>query len=190
MPVIEQEKSTVIEQETTEARATPTRHVPPAPSKRLPAIVLAAALLAMALIVTGIVFVAGGSDKAAISKGAPAPAPAAARAPAAAASIGVTLKEFTVSPAPSAGRAGRVTFRVRNAGALGHEFVVLRTSKSAGALLKGRKASEAGNVGEIGDLQPGVTKTLRLNLKAGHYALIRNLPGHYAAGQRADFVVK
>ena len=188
MPVIEQEKSTVIEQETTEARATPTRHVPPAPSKRLPAIVLAAALLAVALIVTGIVFVAGGSDKAAISKG--APAPAAARAPAAAASIGVTLKEFTVSPAPSAGRAGRVTFRVRNAGALGHEFVVLRTSKSAAGLLKGGKASEAGNVGEIGGLQPGVTKTLRLNLKAGHYALICNLPGHYAAGQRADFVVK
>ena len=57
-------------------------------------------------------------------------------------------------------------------------------------LLKDGKASEAGNIGEIGDLQPGVTKTLRLNLKPGHYALICNLPGHYAAGQRADFVVK
>ena len=188
MPVIEQEKPAVIEQEMAEARATPTRHVPPPPSKRLPAIVLAAALLAVALIVTGIVFVAGGRDEAATSAG--APTPAAAPAPAAAASIGVTLKEFTVSPAPSTGRAGRVTFRVHNTGAVGHEFVVLRTSKSAAGLLQGGKASEAGNVGEIGDLQPGVTKTLRLNLKPGHYALICNLPGHYAAGQRADFVVK
>jgi uncharacterized cupredoxin-like copper-binding protein len=188
MPVIEQEKPAVIEQETADARATPTRHVPPAPSKRRPAIVLAAALLAVALIVTGIVFVAGGSDKAATSAGAPAPTTAPASATVA--SIGVTLKEFTVSPDPSAGRAGRVTFRVRNAGAVGHEFVVLRTSKSAADLLKDGKASEAGNVGEIGDLQPGVTKTLRLNLKPGHYALICNLPGHYTAGQRADLVVR
>ena len=188
MPVIEQEKPAVIEQETTDARATPTRHVPLAPSKRRPAIVLVAALLAVAPIVTGIVFVASGGDEAAISPG--APAPTTAPAPAAAASIGVTLKDFTVSPAPSTGRAGRVTFRVRNAGAVGHEFVVLRTSKSAAGLLKGAKASEAGNIGEIGDLEPGVTKTLRLNLKPGHYALVCNLPGHYAAGQRADFVVK
>jgi uncharacterized cupredoxin-like copper-binding protein len=188
MPVIEQEQRAVIEQETTEARATRTRHVPAPPSKRLPAILLATALLGVALLVTGIVLAAGGSDKAAT--GAAAPAPAVAPAPAAAASIGVTLKEFTVSPAPSTGRAGRVTFRVRNAGAVGHEFVVLRTTKSAAGLLKGAEASESGNVGEIGDLQPGVTKTLRLNLKPGHYALICNLPGHYAAGQRADFVVK
>jgi uncharacterized cupredoxin-like copper-binding protein len=192
MPVIEQEKPTVIEKETTEAR-TPTRPVPSPASKRLPAIVLAAALLAVALIVTGIVLAAGGSETSATNAPAPAPAatPVAAPAPAAvAASIGVTLKEFTVFPAPSAGRAGRLTFRVRNAGAVGHEFVVLRTSKSAAGLLQGGRASEAGNVGEIGDLQPGVTKTLRLNLKPGHYALICNLPGHYAAGQRADFVVK
>ena len=112
------------------------------------------------------------------------------RRPAAAARIGVTLKEFTVSPAPAAGRAGKVTFRVRNAGAVRHEFVVLRTTKAAADLLKGSEASEAGNVGEIGDVKPGATKTLRLDLKAGHYALICNLPGHYVAGQRADFVVK
>jgi uncharacterized cupredoxin-like copper-binding protein len=67
---------------------------------------------------------------------------------------------------------------------------VLRTNKPAGSLLKGAEADEAGNVGEIGDIQPGAGKTLALKLKAGHYALICNLPGHYRAGQHADFTVK
>jgi uncharacterized cupredoxin-like copper-binding protein len=59
-----------------------------------------------------------------------------------------------------------------------------------GALLKGARADEAGNVGETGDLQAGASKTLRLRLKPGHYALICNLPGHYVAGQRTDFTVR
>ena len=57
-------------------------------------------------------------------------------------------------------------------------------------MLKGDEASEAGNVGEIPGLAPGATKTLRLTLKAGHYALICNMAGHYMAGQRIDFTVK
>lgn len=104
--------------------------------------------------------------------------------------IGVSLKEFTINPAPAQAPAGRVTFNVKNNGAVPHEFVVLRTDKPAGSLLKGAEADEAGNVGEIGDLQPGSLKTVALKLKAGHYALICNLPGHYRAGQHADFTVK
>ena len=121
---------------------------------------------------------------------APAAPTAAAPAPAAAGRIGVTLKEYSVAPSPAVGTAGKVTFNVRNAGAIPHEFVVLRTAKPAGSLLKGAEADEAGNVGEIGDLQPGQAKTLSLPLKAGHYALICNLPGHYKAGQHADFTVR
>ena len=101
-----------------------------------------------------------------------------------------TLKEYTVTPRPSEVAAGRVAFKVRNAGAINHEFVVLRTNKKASELLKGNEADETGNVGEIGDIQPGQTKTLSLNLKAGHYALICNLAGHYKAGQHADLTVR
>jgi uncharacterized cupredoxin-like copper-binding protein len=167
---------------------------PPPQRKRTGAIALAGALLVALLIVVGFVLAAGGdktTDAPAPVK-APAPTAAAAKpaAPAASAKIGVALRDFTVTPAPTAGLAGKVTFRVHNAGAVKHEFVVIRTNKPAADLLKGDEANEAGNVGEIGDLQPGVTKSLRLDLKAGHYALICNLPGHYAAGQRADFVVK
>jgi uncharacterized cupredoxin-like copper-binding protein len=171
--------------------------VPSAPEpKRRGAIALAGALLVALMIVVGVVLAAGGGDETAGPTSQPAPAPAAAKpaaaAPAAAAAgrIGVTLADFTVAPAPATGQAGHVTFRVHNAGAVKHEFVVVRTNKPAGRLLKGSEANEAGNVGEIGDLKPGATKSLRLDLKAGHYALLCNLPGHYQAGQHADFVVK
>jgi len=120
--------------------------------------------------------------------------PAAASAPAPAAPLGhtsaATLREYTVTPRPSEVAAGRVSFKVHNAGAINHEFVVLRTNKKASELLKGNEADETGNVGEIGDIPPGQTKTLSLNLKAGHYALICNLTGHYKAGQHADLTVR
>ena len=115
-------------------------------------------------------------------------APAAAAAPAHASAV--RLAEFTVAPKPSAVANGAVTFNVTNAGKIEHEFVVLKTSKPAADLLKGAKADEAGNVGEIGSVKPGQTKALKLNLAAGHYALICNLPGHYSAGQHADLTVK
>ena len=123
-----------------------------------------------------------------------APAAATAAAPAAAApaahASAVTLSEFNVAPKPAAVAGGAVTFNVSNAGKVEHEFVVLKTSKPASDLLKGGRADEAGNVGEIGSVKPGQTKALKLNLAAGHYALICNLPGHYAAGQYADLTVK
>jgi uncharacterized cupredoxin-like copper-binding protein len=104
--------------------------------------------------------------------------------------IAVALKEYSVGLSTSVGRAGRVTFAVRNDGTMTHEFVVLRTPKPAADLLKGNRADEAGNVGETGDMRPGAVKMLHLRLKPGHYALICNLPGHYMAGQHADFTVR
>ena len=115
-----------------------------------------------------------------------APAPAAAPAHASA----VTLSEFNVAPKPSTVANGPVTFNVSNAGKVEHEFVVIKTSKPASDLLKGGEADETGNVGEIGSVKPGQTKPLKLKLAVGHYALICNLPGHYAAGQYADLTVK
>ena len=156
---------------------------PPPERKRSGALVLAGALLVAFLIIVAFVLaVTGGDDSSSSPAPAKSAAPAAAKpaAPAAAANIGVALKDFTVTPAPTAGLAGKVTFRVHNAGAVKHEFVVIRTRKPAASLLEGSEAGEAGNVGEIGDVEPGATKTLRLELKAGHYA----------AGQDADFVVK
>lgn len=103
--------------------------------------------------------------------------------------VDVTLKEFTLEPSAAEAPAGNVTFTVTNSGKQNHEFVVIKTDKPADSLLKGEEADEAGAVDEIGDLPPGETKTLSVNLKAAHYALLCNLPGHYKAGQSADFEV-
>jgi uncharacterized cupredoxin-like copper-binding protein len=127
------------------------------------------------------------------SNSAAAPVTAAASQPPPAATPGkvaVSLKEFSVNPTATQAPAGRVTFNVRNNGTVPHELVVLRTDKPAGSLLKGARADETGNVGETGDLAPGASKTVAVNLKAGHYAVICNLPGHYRAGQHIDFTVK
>jgi uncharacterized cupredoxin-like copper-binding protein len=124
----------------------------------------------------------------------PAAVPAAAAAPAAgplARNVDVTLAQFAVSPSAKVAPAGRVTFRVHNAGTITHEFVVIKTSRAASDLpIKNGRAVESGNVGETGDLKPGRTKSVALRLPAGHYALVCNLPGHYLAGQHTDFVVR
>jgi uncharacterized cupredoxin-like copper-binding protein len=115
----------------------------------------------------------------------------AAPAPVAARKLDVSLKEFSVNPTPTQAKAGKVTFSVKNSGSVPHEFVVLRTDTPAGQLpSKAGRADEAGNVGESGDLEAGASKTIAVNLKAGHYALICNLPGHYTAGQHTDLTVK
>ena len=104
--------------------------------------------------------------------------------------VGIGLREYSITPTSSRAKAGKVTFNVRNGGTITHEFVVIKTTKPASALLKGARADEAGNVGETGDLKPGASKSISLRLPAGHYALICNLPGHYAAGQHTDFTVR
>jgi len=104
--------------------------------------------------------------------------------------VAVQLDEFSVFPGTQGAPAGKVRFVVTNIGRGEHEFVVLKTNKPAGSLLKGNEADESGNVGEIGSVKAGTAKTLNLTLKPGHYALICNLPGHYKTGQFADFYVR
>jgi uncharacterized cupredoxin-like copper-binding protein len=103
----------------------------------------------------------------------------------------VTLNEFKVSPSPKSVSHGKVTFTVKNKGEMEHELVVLKTSKAASKLaVSGNRASAKGAVGEVEDIAGGKSKKLTLNLKAGHYVLICNLPGHYKGGMRSDFTVK
>jgi uncharacterized cupredoxin-like copper-binding protein len=121
-------------------------------------------------------------------------AAAASTAPATAAPLGhavtATLTEMKITDSVARVAAGNVRFTVTNRGSVTHEYVILRTTRPAAQLLvSGGRASEAGHVGEIGDLPVGSTKTLRLRLAPGHYSIICNLPGHYLGGMHADLTV-
>ncbi len=116
--------------------------------------------------------------------------------------VSVTLGEtdpntmFIKMSAPSAPE-GPVTFVVTNTGAEKHEFVVLATKTPAADFPIVSFEGEANridedakgvvNVGETGDMEPGSSKLLTIDLKDGHYAVVCNLPGHYAMGMHQDF---
>jgi len=116
--------------------------------------------------------------------------PAAAPAATGPTTVNVSLTDFKIAPTESTVPAGKVTFVAKNAGDEEHEMVVVRTNKSAGSLLKGSEASEAGAVDEIPEFKAGATKSLTVNLKPGHYVLLCNVPGHYKAGMFKNFVVR
>ena len=83
--------------------------------------------------------------------------------------------------------AGKVTFNVQNTGKLVHEMIV---AKAPVTLPPGAaRASERSSVGEVAELQPGTSGSTRISLKPGKYILFCNVPGHFAAGQKAAFTV-
>ena len=94
---------------------------------------------------------------------------------------------------------GPVSFIVTNEGTETHEFVVLQTETPAADFpivsFEGEKnridedAKGVTNVGETGDMEPGTSMTLTLDLAPGHYAVVCNLVGHYANGMHEDFWV-
>ena len=106
--------------------------------------------------------------------------------------ITITLTDMAIAPANSTAVAGDVTFDVTNSGKEVHEVVVIKTDKKAADLgpadAEG-KVSETGSQGETGDIEAGASKTLTLKLAKGHYALICNISGHYAAGMYSDLTV-
>ena len=98
--------------------------------------------------------------------------------------------------------AGTVSLVLSNAGFRTHEMVVLplAAGQQAGARPVGydRKVDETGSLGEASQtggsgagegIQPGTAGWTTLNLSAGRYEVICNLPGHYAAGMYAEITV-
>jgi uncharacterized cupredoxin-like copper-binding protein len=105
-------------------------------------------------------------------------------------SVSVKLTDFKVTTSAKSAGHGKVKLIVANKASMEHELVVIKTSKKASALpVSGGRASEKGSVGEV-ELAGHKTKSLTLNLKKGHYALICNVKGHYMGGMHADFTVK
>lgn len=62
---------------------------------------------------------------------------------------------------------------------------IQRRSRSPLAAARSTRSGEV--PGEIEGVEPGAPEEVTLSLKAAKYALICNLPGHYKAGQYAEF---
>jgi uncharacterized cupredoxin-like copper-binding protein len=106
--------------------------------------------------------------------------------------VKASVVEWGIKTSKKTSHAGKVSFAVRNAGKLAHQFIVLRTNLPANKLPYGTTVNlkKAGKVlGKI-SLAPGKNGHISLTLKTGHYVLLCNLPAHYQLGQHAAFQVK
>jgi len=104
----------------------------------------------------------------------------------------VTLKDFSVAATPGTLAAGPVSFGIDNDGPSVHEFVVLRTDDAPDALPVENGVipeDQIDLIDEVEDLAPGTSSSLDVNLDAGAYVLVCNLPAHYEQGMFAAFTV-
>jgi uncharacterized cupredoxin-like copper-binding protein len=92
-------------------------------------------------------------------------------------------------------KAGKVTFQVTNTSHdVKHEFLVASLTVPLNKVpyddTKGRvEESKLKGLKELGDLDPGKSGSMTMNLKAGKYLLFCNIPGHFKAGMRAVLTV-
>ena len=128
------------------------------------------------------------------SKTAPAASGGTAATPAAAHSdVAVTLKEFGVVATPASALAGHVTFAVQNAGAIPHEFVVVKSDLAPDALPQvNQNLVDVAQVRVVAKTEPfdsGKKQELTAELQPGRYVLLCNVASHYISGMYTAFEV-
>jgi len=104
----------------------------------------------------------------------------------------VSLKDFSLTATPGTYAPGAITFGIDNDGPSVHEFVVLRTDDAPDALPVENgliPEDQIDLVDEVEDIPPGTDTSLDVNLDAGSYVLVCNLPAHYEQGMFAAFTV-
>ena len=119
--------------------------------------------------------------------------PTAATEPPRGATAAVTMKEFTIAIDSASIPAGEVKFTVRNAGAIPHEMVLLKTDVNPRQLpLKEGVVDETRYqvIGAVREVSGGAVKTGTFGLDAAKYVLLCNIAGHPAAGMYTTFTVK
>lgn len=108
-----------------------------------------------------------------------------------------TLGDFSIRLEPSILKAGRVTIDTRNTGKINHELVVFRSDLDEAALpllSDGTRIDEEGKGithldPEAEDVTPGTSRVISIDLKAGRYVVVCNLPAHYRQGMVAVLTV-
>ena len=90
-------------------------------------------------------------------------------------------------------RAGSVTFIARNAGSTAHDLIVIKTDLAPDRLpidTQTQKVKEDGKIGGLEQVAPGKSLNLRVDLPAGAYVVICNVPTHYQLGMHTALTVK
>ena len=127
----------------------------------------------------------GTGSPSAASSSAPASAANSESETPAAGVVSTLLTEFDITLSAASAPPGEVVFDVRNAGALPHEVILVRTELDAAALPVHDGAVHEDSldiVTEVRDLAAGESATMTAELEAGHDVLICNLSGHYESG--------
>ena len=111
-------------------------------------------------------------------------------------SITGSVSEWKVELSAARASAGDVRFAIANFGTMRHEFLVVRTTYGPGEIPigSGNRFDEEGSgvsvVDEISEWPVNEAHVLTVNLPAGTYELLCNLPGHYANGMHRTLVVE
>jgi hypothetical protein len=107
-------------------------------------------------------------------------------APAASRPVEVQLRDFAIDASKPSLTAGAVSFRVTNAGPETHELILVETDLDASDLpleadgiSVNEDAPQLRKVTTLESIRLGQTRTVRVNLRPGHYVLFCNLEGHY-----------
>ena len=78
-----------------------------------------------------------------------------ALASASASTVKITEKEFKITPSPTSVAAGKVTFKIKNAGALDHTFDVVKTSLARLEAAGEERPGDAEAARDVGAVQAG-----------------------------------
>lgn len=162
-----------------------------------------AAAVALAVVATGLAACGSSSSSSAATvsrastastapAGAAAPAKPSSTVAATGAKVTVDTTEYAFAPAAITAKAGKVSFTLDNRGKIPHELIVLRTGADPAALkvdAKTSRVSESSSVGEVSETAAGKTRTTTLDLKAGRYVFVCNIPAHYKLGMSGVLTV-
>lgn len=112
------------------------------------------------------------------------------------ADMSVTLRDDAITLSPGAVAAGALTLEATNEGTKIHEFEVFAVPDGvdANALPVEGDTAPADEmlevIDEVEDIAPGTSASLSVSLDPGSYAVICNLPDHYANGMHTTFTVE
>jgi uncharacterized cupredoxin-like copper-binding protein len=110
--------------------------------------------------------------------------------------VGATLEDFSITLDTDSVTAGSVSFDITNNGPSVHEFVVFATDLPEDQLPTTDEGTvdEEGQglelVDEVEDIAVDANPTLDVNLDAGPYVVICNVPGHYQQGMHASLTAE